>query len=116
MAQIRTSQDEVTVELTGAERLWSLHGAVTVPRAAVTSVAVHDDALGQVRGLRAPGLALPGRVKIGTWRGRWGRDLVVARRDQPAVVVHLEGTRWRRLVVSQRDRAAAERAAEALRS
>ena len=115
MARIRTTQDELTVELSPAERLWSLRGDVSVPRSTVTSAQVHDDALAQARGLRAPGLALPGRIKVGTWRSRSGKDLVVARRGEPAVVVELEGAAWRRLVVSQPNRAAAERVAEAIR-
>lgn len=113
LAQIRTTADEVTIELTAAERLWSLRGDVTVPRAAVVAARVEDDALGQVRGIRAPGLAVPGRLKVGTWRGRWGKDLVAVRRGEAAVVVELDGEPWRRLVVSAgRDRA--EAAARAL--
>lgn len=114
MARIRTNRDEVTVELTRAERMWSLRKDVTVPRSAVRSATVHDDGLQQVRGVRAPGLALPGRIKIGTWRGRWGKDLVVARRDRPAVVVDLAGADWGRLVVSCDDRSSAERVAREL--
>lgn len=109
MARIRTTADELTVELTPGERAWSLRaGDVRVPRSSVRSATVQEDALAQVHGLRAPGLALPGRVKVGTWRGRWGKDLVVVRREQPAVVVDLTGAPWRRLVVSCADRAQAE--------
>ena len=115
MAEIRTTPDTVTVDLTRAERLWSLHGDVSVPRSAVTAATVHDDALAQVRGIRAPGLGVPGLIKIGTWRGRWGKDLVVARRGEAALVVELSGAPWRRLIVGYPDRASAERTAQAVR-
>lgn len=61
-----------------------------------------------MQGIRAPGLAWPGHVKVGTWRGRWGKDLVAVRRGRPAVVVELRDAPWRRLVVEAPDRASAE--------
>ena len=115
MAELTASPTNVTVRLSPAEQVWALRGDVTVPRSAVVSAVVRDDGLRAVEGLRAPGLGLPGVAKVGTWRGRWGKDLVVVRRAQPAVVVELTGAPWRRLLVSYADRAAAERAAADVR-
>lgn len=112
MARLELDGDDVVVRLTGAEQVWSLRrGDVRVPRAAVTRATVVDDGLGEVRGLRAPGLALPGRIKVDIWRRRSGKELVSVRRDQPAVVVELTGTAWHRLVLGAPDRAQADRAA-----
>ena len=61
------------------------------------------DALGAVRGTRAPGFSLPGRTKIGTWRGRGRRTFVVARRDVPAVRFALAGAKDDELIVSTPD-------------
>ena len=114
MARIRTSQDEVGVELSTAERVWALRGDVRVPRTAVTAATVEPDGLAAVQGVRAPGLGLPGLVKVGTWRGRWGKDLVAVRRGEAAVVLDLQGQPWRRLVVGLADVASAREAAEAV--
>lgn len=113
MAALVIDGDSVTVEMSAAERLWTLRRPVSVKRSAVAGVDVHDDPLGAVEGIRAPGLALPCR-RIGTWRGRWGKDLVAVTKGQAAVVVRLQGAPWRRLLVSYPDRPAADRAAAAL--
>ena len=56
------------------------------------------DGLAAARGLRAPGLGLPGRRKIGTWRRIGERSLVSVRRGQPALRIALEGQRYDTLV------------------
>ncbi len=106
MATLTTTDDHLELRLTPFEKLAALHGDVHVPLSAVREVALEPDALSAPRGLRAPGLAIPGRVKIGTWRGRGHRMLVVVRRDQPAVRVRLEGAGPDQLVVGSADAAA----------
>ena len=54
---------------------------------------VETDGLSAVRGIRAPGLGLPGR-KVGTWRGREGTWLVSVRKAQPALSFRLTGQRY----------------------
>jgi hypothetical protein len=103
MALISMTNDELRLELTRSEKLAALHGDVRVPRSAVRDIRVDDDPLGAVRGLRAPGLGLPGSKKIGTWRGRGHRQFVVARQGMPAVRVRLEGTTFDELIVSTPD-------------
>ena len=103
MARLRLENDTLHLELTTPEKIAGLRGDVRVPLAAVREVAVEDDPIGAVRGLRAPGLAIPGRTKIGTWRRRGHRGFVVARRDVPAVRVELEGARYDSLLVSTGD-------------
>jgi hypothetical protein len=103
MATLTAEGAELHLALTGREKLAGLHGDVRVPLTAVREVTVEPDALAAVRGLRAPGLALPGRTKIGTWRGRGGKRFVVARRDAPAVRVALDGAAHEELIVSVED-------------
>ena len=103
MARLRLEDDTLHLELTTTEKAAGLRGDVRVPLAAVRNVAVEEDALAAVRGLRAPGLALPGRTKIGTWRRRGHRGFVVARRDVPAVRVRLAGAPYDELIVSTGD-------------
>ncbi len=78
---------------------------------AVTGADVVPDGLAAVRGLRAPGLGLPGYRKIGTWRRRHGRSLVVTRRGRPALRVRLTGHPYEELLLDVAD---PERAAAAL--
>jgi hypothetical protein len=100
MAILSMHDDRLRLALTASEKLAGLHGDIEVPLSAVTSARVERAPLSAVRGVRAPGLAIPGRVKIGTWRGRGRRAFVVARRDVPAVRVTLAGTGHDELLVS----------------
>jgi uncharacterized protein len=100
MASLTITDTELQLKLTRREKVAALHGDVQVPISAVRDVSVAEDALSAVRGLRAPGLNLPGRTKIGTWRGRGRRQFAVARRGEPAVHVFLSGAQFDELIVS----------------
>ncbi|WP_433608838.1 alpha/beta hydrolase family protein [Prescottella agglutinans] len=92
MAEMRVTSTALTVGLSRGEQIAGLHGKVTVPLAHVRDVDVVADAFANIRGWRAPGPAIPGRVRIGTWRGGGLRTFAVARRGVPAVRVHTVGT------------------------
>ncbi|SFU03495.1 Pyridine nucleotide-disulphide oxidoreductase [Geodermatophilus amargosae] len=76
------------------------------PRSAITSAEAVSDGLAAARGLRAPGLAIPGRRKIGTWRGRGARRFVDVRRGQPALRLRLQGQHYDELLIGHDDAAA----------
>lgn len=65
----------------------------------MTGVEVVPDGFTAVRGMRAPGLAIPRRRKIGTWRGHGRKRFVDVRRGQPALVVRLAGQRYDELLL-----------------
>jgi len=103
MASITLERDQLIVHLTIPEKLASLHRDVRVPSRAIQDVAVEPRPLAAVRGLRAPGLSIPGRTKIGVWRKFRHRGFVVARRDMPAVRFRLVGAAYDDLMVSVPD-------------
>ena len=115
MSNVVLQGGALSVHLTVGEKVAGLHGDVQVPLSAVTSVDVVPDALGAVRGVRAPGLALPGVRKVGTWRTRDGAEFVVAARGEPGVRVHLQGERLSSLLVGTPDADELARAIEAAR-
>ncbi|MBY8874950.1 hypothetical protein K7640_24275 [Micromonospora sp. PLK6-60] len=99
MATIDVGTDRIRVRLSRAEKLWALRGDLTFPRSAVREVTVEPDGLAATRGLRAPGLGLPGVRKVGTWRRRGGRELVSVRAGQPAVRITLDGQWYNSVLV-----------------
>ena len=104
MAVLTVDSDHVTVGLEGIERLGTLHDSVTVLRADVTHARVVDEPFAEIRGIRAPGVAWPRRIAIGRWRRGRGKDLVVVRRGERAVLIELGGgARYRRLLVGAPD-------------
>ena len=103
MTAILVSDDTLTVRLTRLSKVAGLLRDQVIPRSAITAVEVVPDGLAAARGLRAPGLALPGRRKIGTWRGRGVRRFVDVRRGQPALRLTLQGQRYDELLIGHDD-------------
>ena len=100
MAELDITATTAQVRLTTAEKIFGLLRDLSFPLSAVTSVTGEDDGLRAARGLRGPGLALPGRRKIGTWRGRGRRTLVSVRAGEPAIRIALTGQRFDEVVLS----------------
>ena len=98
MSSIAVTEDRLTVRLSRLDRVLGLLRDQDVPRSAITGVDVVADGIAAVRGVRAPGLALPGR-RVGTWRSRRTKRLVDVRRSQPAVRVRLTGHRYDELLL-----------------
>ncbi|WFR72887.1 hypothetical protein P9209_03085 [Prescottella defluvii] len=69
MAEMTVTASALTIRLSRGEKVAALHGDITFPLGYVRDVDVVADAFTNIRGMRAPGLAVPGRVRIGTWRG-----------------------------------------------
>jgi hypothetical protein len=106
MSTIHLSDDTLTIRLGPLTKLAGLLRDQVVPLTAVTAVEVVADGLAAARGLRAPGLALPGLRKVGTWRGRGTRRLVDVRRGQPALRLQLRGQRYDELLLGHDDASA----------
>lgn len=92
MAEMTVTASALTIALSRGEKAAALRGDITVPLVHIRDVEVVADAFANTRGWRAPGLAVPGQVRIGTWRGGGLRTFVVAHRGVPAVRVHTVGT------------------------
>ncbi len=110
MSSVQLAGGTLSVRLTRLERVGGLLSDLDVPLAAVVSAGSVPDGLREARGLRAPGLAVPGRIKVGTWRGRAGRSYVAVR-PGPALRLRLQGFRYDTVLVSAPD---AERLAGAM--
>ena len=106
MATLRPTSTTLSVRLSAGEKIGGLLRNLEVPLDSVREVEVVPNAMRAVRGVRAPGLALPGVRKIGTWRRRGERTMVSVRHGQPAVRVRLEGQRFDTLLIGADDAAA----------
>jgi hypothetical protein len=106
MATLQVTDSTLSVRFTRGEKLAGWVRDTEAPRSAIRSVEVATDALRAPRGLRAPGLGLPGVRKIGTWRSPGERTLVSVRRDQPALLIRLDGQRYDTWLIGADDAAA----------
>ncbi len=102
MVTMLAQDDVLQIRFTRLEKVLGLLRDQTIPIAAVRSVGVDADGLRAVRGLRAPGFALPGRRRIGTWRGRH-TTMVSVRAGRPALHLTLEGASFDEVVLDVPD-------------
>jgi hypothetical protein len=102
MSTITVTSDQLTVRLPWLHKVLGLLRDQDVPRSAVTAVDVVPDGVAAVRGIRAPGLALPGR-RVGTWRQPGAKRFVDVRKGQPALRVTLSGGRYDELLLGTDD-------------
>lgn len=120
MADLHVHRNRLEIHLTAAEKVLALRrDDLTIARDAIRSVAITEDPWIWIRGVRAPGAAVPLTLAVGTWKFHGGKDfLLVKGKQRSAVVVDLdaddEGSAgFSRVVVSTPH---AARLVEALRS
>ena len=103
MASLLITGDTVTVQLSPVEKAEALHGNVTVPRSAVTSVRAVEDGMDEIHGLRMPGTGIPGLLMVGTVRDHDFVTFAVCHARRPAIVIDLAGQPFSRLVITLDD-------------
>lgn len=94
MSTVSLTENTLEVRLSRLEKIGALQGDLRIPREAIRAAEVVPDGLAATRGLRAPGLGIPGFVKLGTWRGRRNRgdrQFITVRRGLPALRLTLDG-------------------------
>lgn len=103
MTQVQITDDRVQVRLSRLEKVAGLLGDLDVPVEAVTAAHAVADGVQAVRGIRAPGFALPGGRRIGTWRGGGARRYVAVRPRAAALALRLQGQRYDEVLVTTPD-------------
>ncbi len=100
MPTITIDAHSVHLRLSIAERIFALRGDLRLPLDTLSAVDVVPDGLAAVRGLRAPGLGVPGGAKIGTWRRRGGATVALVRGRGPALRIRTRSGSVRTVIVS----------------
>lgn len=104
MARLAIEGHQLVVRLSLLEQL----GAIKVfepqvPLAAIRRIRWTQGPWEELVGIRAPGTGIPRVIMLGTVRYRGGCDFCAIYGRRPAVVVELDGTPYRRLLVSSTD-------------
>ena len=103
---VTLTPDTLLIEPTGLDRMWSFTRRLTIPLAHVRGATVDPDAATEPKGLRHPGLAVPGK-----WAGTFTKDgdtcfwNVSARRSghRRTIVVQLDQEKYQRLYLTVAD-------------
>ena len=102
MADLHVHPDRLEIHLTRAEKVLAMKREdLVVPRDSIRSVAITEDPWIWIRGIRAPGAAVPLTLSIGTWKFHGGNDfLIIKGMQRDAVVIDLDGEEYSRVIVT----------------
>ena len=108
MVEMSIVGDQVTFEVLGWHKLWALKSRITVPASHIRSARIDPErARVNFEGIRAPGTAIPGILRAGTFYSRKGRTFWDVTTGNNAIVVDLVGGPFDELVVDVSDPRAA---------
>jgi hypothetical protein len=102
MARVELDGDFYILRLSKLERIFALHADPRAPKSALESVKQVSDPWTRqtLRGIRAPGAAIPFVVLLGTMRFRGGKDFTAIYKRKPADVYTFSSGEFKRWIVS----------------
>jgi hypothetical protein len=102
MAKVITTDEKYMLVLSFWERIFSLHGNLEAPKSSLASITRVNKPWTRelLRGVRAPGTALPYLVLLGTMRYRGGKDFTAIYKRKPVDVYTFTTGEFNRWIVS----------------
>ncbi len=101
MARLLLHSDRLEVILSTAEKTLALRREnIIVPRSSIRSATLTDDPWIWVRGIRAPGTALPLTLAVGQWKFHGGKDFLVLKGTKPSVVIDIADEEFSRVIIT----------------
>ena len=103
MASVSVTEDLLTLDVQGLHRLWAFMRRIRVPLAHVRGATFDPGIVHEPKGLRAPGLHIPGAAVIGTFHRAGEKHFWDVRVGTQAIVIELTDETYDRLVVDVKD-------------
>jgi len=103
VAQLLVEGTDLVVHLTVREKIAGFHADIRVPLSAIRSTSVPQYPWMALRGWRMAGVALPGKIAVGTRKHGTGFDFTCVRNQQRAVQIDANSGRFSRFVISVPD-------------
>lgn len=101
MARLHLHPDRLEIALSTAEKTLSLRkDNIVIPRTAIRSATLTDDPWIWVRGIRAPGTAIPLTLAVGQWKFHGGKDFLVLKGTRPSVVIDIADEEFSRVIIT----------------
>jgi uncharacterized protein len=103
VAQLVVDGTDLVVHLTLREKIAGFHADIRIPITAIQSTSVPEYPWMSLRGWRMAGIALPGKIAVGTRRHGSGYDFSCVHKQESAVQLDCNSGRFSRFVISVPD-------------
>ncbi len=103
MSRISVSDGALTVDVQGLHQLWALTRRIRVPLSHVRGATADPGIVEEPKGLRSPGLHMPGSAVVGTFTRDGETHFWDLRSGSRAVVIELTGEPYDRLIIDVED-------------
>lgn len=103
MATISINGRELTIDVEGLDKLWTLKSRLTIPLAHVRGATADPSITTEPKGWRGPGTHLPGVIVAGTFRQDGQRIFWDVHDKAKAIVIELKDDAYQRLVIEVDD-------------
>ncbi len=102
MAKVIEKDGVLTLQLSWLEKIGALHGDLSVASNQLISMSEVPNPWKRqfLKGVRAPGTAIPYRILLGTMRYKRGKDFCAIYRRTPAVIYEFADAPFKRWIVS----------------
>ena len=103
MAKVIEKDGVLTLRLSRLEKIGALHGDISVAGSQLISKSeVPNPWKSQyLKGVRAPGTAIPYRILLGTMRYKGGKDFTMIYGNRPVEVFEFKSGPYKRWIISQ---------------
>ncbi|HBQ95348.1 MAG: hypothetical protein M1294_11905 [Firmicutes bacterium] len=100
MAELILDGSDLVLKLSTLEKMEGVHGDIRVPLSSVQSIAIVEDVIHAVHGLKMPGSRIPGVFAMGTFMSRNNTIFaIVHHQNKRGVQVRLQGAKYDALIV-----------------
>ncbi len=99
MNTVTVERDHLVVEPRGLDKIWSFTRRLEIPLTHVRGATVDPGANAEPKGIRTPGLEIPGKA-AGTFRRRGERTFWNISRPRDTIVIELVDEKYQRLVLT----------------
>lgn len=105
MAHLIITGNRVRLNLSRFEVIGALHSSPEVEVSAVEAVEIVDNpwSADYLKGMRAPGTAIPFRILLGTMRYKGGKDFCAIYRRRPSAIITLKNGEFKRWIFEIKD-------------
>ncbi|MEZ0491673.1 hypothetical protein AB2L28_05425 [Kineococcus sp. TBRC 1896] len=99
MARVQIAGDHLRVQLRGMSKVWAMKSRLEIPLTSVRGATIDPDVVREPKGVRSPGLHIPGVAAVGTFHHHGEKTLWETYRGTRTIVIQLTGQSYDRIAV-----------------